>query len=69
MVRTPAFLMLTAATLLGGTAVLSDLDLEVPAGRTVALVGRTGSGKSTLLSLLPRLIDPPEGTVFMRLRL
>jgi ATP-binding cassette subfamily B multidrug efflux pump len=49
----------------GGTAVLSDLDLEVPAGRTVALVGRTGAGKSTLLALLPRLIDPPEGTVFI----
>src|SRR5439155_25998504 len=39
--------------------------LEVPAGATVAIVGRTGAGKSTLLSLLPRLFDPPPGTVFL----
>ena len=35
------------------------------AGQTVAVVGRTGSGKSTLLSLIPRLIDPPEGALFV----
>ena len=46
-----------------GVPVLSDIDLQVPAGRTVAVVGRTGSGKSTLLSLIPRLIDPPHGTL------
>ncbi len=46
-----------------GVPVLSDIDLQVPAGRTVAVVGRTGSGKSTLLSLIPRLIDPPRGTL------
>ena len=34
-------------------------------GQTVALVGATGSGKSTLISLLPRLHDPPPGTVFI----
>ena len=34
-------------------------------GQTVAVVGATGSGKTTLLSLLPRLIDPPPGTVFL----
>jgi ATP-binding cassette subfamily B protein len=44
---------------------LHDVSLEVPAGRTVAIVGRTGAGKSTLLSLLPRLFDPPPGTVFL----
>jgi ATP-binding cassette subfamily B multidrug efflux pump len=44
---------------------LRDVSLEVPAGRTVAIVGRTGAGKSTLLSLLPRLFDPPAGTVFL----
>ncbi|HEX2162463.1 MAG TPA: ABC transporter ATP-binding protein [Thermoanaerobaculia bacterium] len=48
-----------------GPPVLSDLDFAVPAGATVALVGRTGAGKSTLLSLLPRLYDPPPGTVFV----
>src|SRR5262249_37718141 len=44
---------------------LRDVSLEVPAGATVALVGRTGCGKSTLLSLLPRLLDPPPSTVFL----
>ncbi len=44
---------------------LRGIDLQVKAGQTVALVGRTGSGKSTLLSLIPRLIDPPEGTLFV----
>jgi ATP-binding cassette subfamily B protein/subfamily B ATP-binding cassette protein MsbA len=46
-----------------GRPVLSDVSLEVPAGRTVALVGTTGAGKSTLLSLIPRLIDPWEGSI------
>jgi ATP-binding cassette subfamily B multidrug efflux pump len=44
---------------------LRDVTLEIPAGATVALVGRTGCGKSTLLSLLPRLLDPPPGTMFL----
>jgi ATP-binding cassette subfamily B multidrug efflux pump len=46
-----------------GVPVLSGIDLEVPAGKTVAVVGRTGSGKSTLLALIPRLIDPPRGAL------
>jgi ATP-binding cassette subfamily B multidrug efflux pump len=45
--------------------VLLDIDFAVPAGSTVALVGRTGSGKSTLLSLLPRLFDPPPAALFV----
>lgn len=44
---------------------LQDVSFSVPAGKTVALVGRTGSGKSTVLSLLPRVFDPPPGTVFL----
>ena len=39
--------------------------LEVPAGHTLALVGRTGSGKSTLASLVSRAVDPPPGTVLL----
>jgi len=45
--------------------VLRDVSLKVPAGATVAIVGATGSGKSTLAGLLPRLFDPPPGTVFV----
>jgi ATP-binding cassette subfamily B multidrug efflux pump len=39
--------------------------LEIPAGATVAIVGHTGSGKSTLVSLIPRLMDPTRGAVFL----
>ncbi|MGO1550443.1 MAG: ABC transporter ATP-binding protein [Nesterenkonia sp.] len=45
------------------TNVLHAVDLHIPAGRTVAVVGPTGSGKSTLAALLPRLYDPTAGTV------
>jgi ATP-binding cassette subfamily B protein len=43
--------------------VLPDLDLHIPAGQTVALVGTTGAGKSTLAKLLARFYDPSSGTV------
>jgi len=49
----------------GGRPVLSGVSFRVPAGKTVALVGRTGAGKSTILSLLLRLDDPPPGTVLV----
>src|SRR4029434_11158694 len=45
--------------------VLRDINLTIPAGRTVAFVGRTGSGKSTLISLISRTVDAPEDTVFV----
>jgi len=48
-----------------GEPVLHDVTLRVEAGQTLALVGGTGSGKSTLLNLIPRLFDPPPGTVFI----
>jgi ATP-binding cassette subfamily B multidrug efflux pump len=47
------------------TPALAAINLRVPAGKTVALVGAVGSGKSTLLNLIPRLYDPPPGTVFV----
>ncbi len=47
----------------GHRAALDDVDLAVPAGATLALVGETGSGKSTLASLVARLNDPTTGRV------
>ena len=44
---------------------LDDVDLTVPAGRTVAIVGRTGAGKSALVQLLPRLFDVEAGSVLL----
>jgi len=44
---------------------LHNINLKVPAGTTLAIVGHTGSGKSTLVNLIPRLFDPPRGTVFV----
>ncbi|MEY9991524.1 ATP-binding cassette subfamily B protein [Streptomyces sp. V4I8] len=51
----------------GGTdkaeAALSDVDLRIPAGQTVAFVGETGAGKSTLVKLVARFYDPTGGRV------
>jgi ATP-binding cassette subfamily B protein len=49
----------------GDRVVLRDISAVIPAGTTTAIVGATGSGKSTLLHLLPRLYDPPPGTVLI----
>jgi len=49
----------------GDRVVLRRISARLPAGSTTAIVGATGSGKSTLLNLLPRLNDPPSGTVFI----
>ncbi|WP_022916950.1 ATP-binding cassette domain-containing protein [Ruania albidiflava] len=48
-----------------GTFALREVCLHLPAGQTVALVGRTGSGKSTLAALLSRAVEPPQGTVLL----
>ena len=44
---------------------LPDLDLTVPAGQTLALVGATGAGKTTLAKLATRFYDPTEGRVLL----
>jgi ATP-binding cassette subfamily B protein len=48
-----------------GVPVLDDVNLRIPAGQTVAIVGPTGAGKTTLISLIPRLFDPTTGTVLV----
>jgi ATP-binding cassette, subfamily B, multidrug efflux pump len=48
-----------------GRAVLRDINLALPHGQTVGIVGRTGSGKSTLLNLITRTFEPPPGTIFI----
>ncbi len=48
-----------------GQTVLRDIDVHIPAGSTLAIVGRVGSGKSTLARLIPRLIQAGEGQVLI----
>lgn len=45
--------------------VLSGISFELPYGSTLGITGKTGSGKTTLVHLLPRLLDPPDGTVIL----
>jgi ATP-binding cassette, subfamily B, bacterial len=44
---------------------LSGVDLDIPAGTTLALVGETGSGKTTVASLVARLYDPTHGSIYI----
>ena len=46
-----------------GIAALHDVTFTVPKGKTVGIIGRTGSGKSTLAQLIPRMIDPSDGSI------
>ncbi len=48
-----------------GVPVLKDVDLRIPAGSSLAIVGPTGSGKSSLVSLIPRIYDAPYGSVLL----
>ncbi len=47
----------------GATPALSDISITIPAGKTIALVGRSGSGKTTFANLLLRSFDPTEGSI------
>ncbi len=49
----------------GAEAVVRDIDLTVPAGKCVAILGATGAGKSVLMSLVPRFFDPTSGRVLI----
>ena len=59
------FRNLTFAYSAGGPTVLHNINLEIPAGSSVAIVGPTGSGKSTLVSLIPRLHDATPGSILI----
>src|ERR1700678_2526250 len=48
-----------------GKSVLQDLNLRIPAGSSLAIVGPTGSGKTTLVSLIPRIYDAAAGSVLI----
>jgi len=49
----------------GAAEILRDIDLTIPAGTSLAIVGPTGSGKSTLVNLIPRLLDAEAGMVLI----
>jgi ATP-binding cassette subfamily B multidrug efflux pump len=48
-----------------GVSVLKDINLRIPAGSSLAIVGPTGSGKTTLVDLIPRIYDAPPGAVLI----
>src|SRR5215475_5506823 len=48
-----------------GTPVLKDINLKIPAGSSLAIVGPTGSGKTTLVNLLPRIYDAAPGSLLI----
>ncbi len=48
-----------------GTTVLKDINLRIPAGSSLAIVGPTGSGKTTLVNLIPRIYDAAPGAVLI----
>jgi osmoprotectant transport system ATP-binding protein len=55
----------TTYRLPSGAAILSGLNLKIPAGETLVLLGRSGSGKTTTLKLINRLLEPSEGEILI----
>ncbi|WP_316816897.1 ABC transporter ATP-binding protein [Pedobacter nyackensis] len=49
----------------GEREILSHVNLEIPKGKTIALVGPSGGGKSTLMDLLPRFVEPQSGNIYI----
>ena len=49
----------------GHPKVLKEVNLEIPSGTFVGVVGQSGSGKSTLMKLIPRLYEPEEGRILI----
>jgi len=49
----------------GDRTILNHINIEIPKGKTVALVGPSGGGKSTLMDLLPRFIEPQKGNILI----
>ena len=50
---------------LGGNTILENIDLKLPRGKTLGIMGATGSGKSSIINLLQRFYDPSEGSVLI----
>jgi osmoprotectant transport system ATP-binding protein len=48
-----------------GASIISGLNLQVPPGETLVLLGRSGSGKTTILKLINRLLEPSDGEIFV----
>ena len=59
----PALRLETLSKRFGVTVAVDAVDLHIPAGQMVGIIGRSGAGKSTLLRLLNRLIDPSDGAI------
>lgn len=53
------------ALTLDGNTILSGIDIDLPRGGTLGVMGATGSGKSSLINLLQRFYDPSEGSIFI----